>query len=169
MTKKFFLRISRFSDRDWQSYRLPEDHSWFSEEFSDLDSMLQAGAVKVDGLAGIEWAKPYFEDDDIIFPADSPVFEFPPEEDATAENLRQTGFILRVYAGEKLEDIQDGVIFRPIPLSDEEAGDIMEQYNVDIYPENYEKGLLYADGPSICRPEEIWDSVDWEPKPQIGW
>ena len=101
MKKKFFLRISRFSDRDWQSYRLPEDHSWFSEEFSDLDSMLQAGAVKVDGLAGIEWAKPYFEDDDIIFPADSPVFEFPPEEDATAETSGRQVLLSRFIHGKK--------------------------------------------------------------------
>jgi len=170
MEKKFFLRISKFSDRNWKSYRLPENHSWFSEEFASLDDMLQAGAVKTEGLAGIEWPKPFFEDDDVVFLKDSPVFEIPPEEDATVADLRQAGFIIRLYAGEKIEDIQDGVIFRPLPLTEEEAGEIMDEYGVDIYGEDYRRGLLYADGsPYTFGPDEIWDRVDWEPRPMIMW
>jgi len=165
MGKKFFLRITRYSDRNWKSYRLPEDYEWLSGEFESLEDMIEAGAVRTEGLAGIEWPKPYFEDDDVVFPKDSPVFEVPPEEDVTVADLRSAGFIIRVYAGEKLEDLQDGVIFRPLPLTEEEAAKISEKYNIDIYPEDYERGLLSADGSIfLYRPEEVWDREDWQPR-----
>lgn len=161
----FFLRITRYSDRNWKSYRLPQDHPWFSGEFETLEDMLQVGAYQTEGLAGIEWSKPYFEDDDVVFPKDHPVFAEPQEEDATVADLRARGYIIRVYYGKKIEGLQDGVIFKPLPLTDEEAEKIMDEYGCIIYPEDYSRGLLYADGPSYTyRPEEVWDRVEWEPK-----
>lgn len=150
---KFFLRISRFSDRGWRSYRLPEGAEW--TEYESLEQMLEAGAYRTEGLAGIEWSKPYAELDDVVFPAGHPALMT--NEDVTVRDLVADGFIVRVYAGEKLEDLQDGVIFRPRGLTKDEAWKLMDEYDICFERKAYEGGLLDAHSSFHIPPSIVWN------------
>lgn len=154
----FFLRLSKYSDRNWKSYRMPKEHEWGTEDLKDVEDMIEAGAIQVNGLAGIEWNKPYFDDEDVVFAEDSPIFADGEGEDLTANELIRNGYILRLYNGKLIETIQDGCIFQPMPLTEAEAEKIANKWDVEIYPEDYSRGLLQADGSTMYfNFDEIFD------------
>lgn len=126
MEKKFFIRISRFSDRNWKSYALPEGAEW--KEYMSLNEMKEAGATQRDGLCGLRWHKPYVELDDVVIPAGHPMRCDDSPEDVTCAMLVADGFFVRVYVGEEIEEIQDGVIFRP-GCTEKEAEEIIWEWS----------------------------------------
>jgi len=154
----YFLRVTKYSDKNWFSYRMPVEHNWNDEEFETLQDMIDVGAYQTKGLAGIEWSKPYFEDDDIVFTEDSPIFIEGEGENLTASDLVRNGYIVRLYYGEKIEDIQDGVIFIPIEMDENIAINLMNEFDIEIYSEYYSHGLLQADGSTLYFTyDEIYD------------
>jgi hypothetical protein len=47
----YFLRVTKYSDKNWFSYRMPVGHNWNDEEFEILQDMIDVGAYQTKGLA----------------------------------------------------------------------------------------------------------------------
>mgnify|MGYP001023977458 CR=1 FL=1 len=154
----YFLRLTKYSDKNWHSYKMPDAHDWNTKEFETLQDMIDLGAYETSGLAGIEWEKPYFEDDDFVFSEDSSIFIDGEGENLNILDLLRNGYIIRLYYGQKIEDMQDGVIFLPIEIDDNMAKELMDEFDIEIYSENYNRGLLQADGSTLYFTfDEIYD------------